>query len=160
MAINAKLIVAGTEKDSDMFYATRFHAPDRFTLLMLGQRKIAITGDLEFERMKKESTIDEIVLAAELAKDPRYPSSGHFGPTNPFTVLQLLRNNGVEVAEVPADFPASLAYFLMANGIVIRPREWSGGESAFFPEREVKDQKEVSYIEATQGILEEEFLMA
>lgn len=160
MKINAKLLVACPEKDEDMFYATRFHAPDRFTLLILDSKKIALSAELEYERMKKESVIDDVVIAADLAKRPGYPDPYKYGPTNPITIMQFLKDYRVEAVEVPANFPAGLAYNLMANGIFVQPRKWSGVESTFFPERAIKTLEELAYIEATQRILEEVFLMA
>lgn len=159
-APEAKLIVACPEKNEDLFYATRFHAPDRFTLLIIGSKKIALTAALEYERMKKESLADEVILAADLAQRPGYPDPKKHGPTNPLTIIQLLKDYGVEAVEVPTDFPAGLMDFLLSNGVSVKSRPWTGVEEAFFPEREIKSLEEIGYIESTQRILEEVFLMA
>ena len=46
----ARLIIAASEADANLFYATRFLAPDPFVYLRHGQETILLVSDLELDR--------------------------------------------------------------------------------------------------------------
>ena len=48
-----KLIVAASEYDADMLYATRFFAPDPFIFLEQNGKRTLVLSDLEIDRAKK-----------------------------------------------------------------------------------------------------------
>jgi len=55
--MKAKVIIGCSEIDSDLYYATHFLAPDNFTYLEIGKRKILYINDMEFSRGNKGSKI-------------------------------------------------------------------------------------------------------
>ena len=57
----ALLIIADSERDSNMYYATGFPAPDPFVFIRKGNEKIMITSDLELDRAKSESKADKVL---------------------------------------------------------------------------------------------------
>ena len=64
---NAKtrLIVAASETDPDMLYATRFWAPDPFIFLERNGKRTLVLSDLEIDRGRKQADADEVVIFSE-----------------------------------------------------------------------------------------------
>lgn len=160
MSKTAKLIVAASTTNNDLFYATRFFAPDAFAFLILDDTKIMVTGDLEYERARKEARVGKIWLVDEFKKRQDF-IRGPANPAAPNVVLQLLREYNIDSVIVPGNFELGLAEFLREHGVscTIYPSPYRPGAS-FFPEREIKTVDEISAIEATQKIIEEVFLIA
>lgn len=159
MPKTAKLIVASTTSNNDLFHATRFFAPDAFAFLILDGIKIMVTGDLEYERARKEARVDKIWLVDEFKKRQGF-IKGPADPATPNVVLQLLREYNIDSVIVPGNFELGLAEFLREHDIfcAIYPAPYKAGAS-FFPEREIKSADEISAIEGTQRIIEEVFLL-
>ena len=59
------LIIANSENDADMLYATGIFVPDPFTLLQLRDRKIIMMNDLEIDRARSQAKVDEVVSLTE-----------------------------------------------------------------------------------------------
>ncbi|MDP7654307.1 MAG: aminopeptidase P family N-terminal domain-containing protein [Candidatus Marinimicrobia bacterium] len=55
------LIIADSERDSNMYYATGFMAPDPFVYIQHGNRKVMITSDLELDRARSQSKADKVL---------------------------------------------------------------------------------------------------
>jgi Xaa-Pro aminopeptidase len=49
----SRLIVAASESDPDMLYATRFWAPDPFIFLQRNGKRTLVLSDLEIDRGRK-----------------------------------------------------------------------------------------------------------
>lgn len=155
----AQLIVGVPERNADLFYATKFSAPDAFTFLAAGGKKIVVMSELEFERAKKEAMVDEVVLAVDLAKKPGYEGDSSDGPSHPYVMRRLLREYDVRAVRVPFDFPVRAADILRARGVTI-VYDPLGTSVPFFPARAIKTAEEIAAIEETQRNVEEVFLMA
>jgi len=65
---DAVLIISSSEIDANMFYASRFLAPDPFVYLEVKKKKILMMSDLEIERAKLQSTVDEVLPSASYNK--------------------------------------------------------------------------------------------
>ena len=50
-----RFIVAASENDADMLYATRFFAPDAFIFLEQNGRRTLVLSDLEIDRGRKQA---------------------------------------------------------------------------------------------------------
>src|SRR5438045_6956294 len=103
----ARLIVAASEQDPDMLYATKFWAPDPFIFLQHNRKRTLVLSDLEIDRGRKQARADEFVAYSQLEKEvqgksPKTPAYekvlGHF-----------LQRRGIRSAIVPANFPLSYA---------------------------------------------------
>ena len=66
---DAKLIISDSENDSNMFYATGILIPDDFIYLEKNNRKIIYISDLEFNRAKKEATVDKVINFSRYGKE-------------------------------------------------------------------------------------------
>ncbi len=139
----ARLIVAVSESDPDLLYATRFSAPDAFVFLEAGGRRTVMLNDLELNRGRAQAQVDEVLAWSDVA--------GRAGrsPTFAAVVLQLLKERRVRKALVPASFPLGLAMALAKGGVKLEPVK-----GLFFPEREFKSPDELRLLRKALVITE------
>ena len=64
----ARLIVAASEQDPDILYATKFWAPDPFIFLQRNGKRTLVLSDLEIDRGRKQADADEFVMFSELER--------------------------------------------------------------------------------------------
>src|SRR3954454_13215202 len=65
----ARLIVAASETDPDMLYATKFWAPDPFIFLQRNGKRTLVLSDLEIDRGRKQADADEFVMFSEIERE-------------------------------------------------------------------------------------------
>src|SRR5215467_1093308 len=138
---NAKtrLIVAASETDPDMLYATKFWAPDPFIFFERKGRRTLVLSDLEFDRGRKQADADEFVMFSELEREVQGKSKK--APPYEKVLAHFLKKRGVRSVVVPANFALGYAEELAANRIRVRATN-----GFFWPEREAKSDKEVKMI--------------
>ena len=139
----ARLIVAASESDPDMLYATRFFAPDAFVYLEKAGRRLAMLNDLEVDRGRSQAKVDEIIASSDVAK-----RAGK-NPTSTDTLVRFLKEQRVRKAQVPASFPLGLANDLAKAGIKLEPVR-----GLFFPQREFKSPEELRSLRRALAITE------
>src|SRR6266576_56228 len=64
-----RVIVATSETDPDMLYATRFWAPDPFIFLERNGKRTLVLSDLEIDRGRKQADADEFVMFSEIERE-------------------------------------------------------------------------------------------
>lgn len=143
--MKARLIVATSETDPDLLYATRFFAPDPFVFLEKKGRKIIMLNDLEIDRGRAQAEVDEIVAQSDVAKRA---GAGRNAPF-PETVARFLKEQRVRSVLVPANFPLGLALKLQESGIRLTPQS-----GLFFAEREFKNTEELRAVSRALRITE------
>ena len=138
---NAKtrLIVAASDTDPDMLYATKFWAPDAFIFLERNGKRTLVLSDLEIDRGRKQADADEFVMFSALEREVQGKSKK--APPYEKVLAHFLRNRGVTSTAVPANFPLRYAEELAANKIRVRATN-----GLFWPEREAKSTKEIEMI--------------
>ena len=67
----AVLMIAASERDANLYYATHFIAPDPFVFIQISGRKFLLMSDLEVDRARKESCVNEVLSTSRLAADYR-----------------------------------------------------------------------------------------
>lgn len=142
------LIVAASEHDSNLYYATRFLAPDPFIFLRDGGQSILLMSDLEMDRAKSQATVDTVL--SYTAYEERAKAKMSERPRMVHVLHELLRERGVRAFDVPANFPIEYADLLRGMGyeIAVRP-------DPLFPSRVLKEPREVEAIADTQRAVEE-----
>ena len=146
-AQDVRLIIAASELDSNLYYATQFLAPDAFIFLQANGRKTLLMNDLELDRAKAQSTVDEVLSYSDYEAKARAELGA--APTLAQTVAVLLRERGATRLLVPADFPLQQADRLRAAGFTVDAQP-----DPFFPERVVKRPDEIDAIVAAQQATE------
>jgi Xaa-Pro aminopeptidase len=133
-------MIADSESNSNMLYASGFSAPDPFIFARIKGRTFLLASPLEYKRAKKESAADETVNTADIRVEYKPRSlAGIF--------LSFLRDNfKTRSFQVPFDFPLIYADFLKKRRIKL-----SVQKPPFFPERMIKNGPEIEHIQ--QSIL-------
>lgn len=144
---DAALIIAASEDDANLFYATKFLAPDPFIYLQTAEKRIIFMNDLEFERAKKQAKVEEVVSINKYAERLKEKSSKLIE-----VVAEILKEYKIKNLLVPSDFNAQDYVFLTNKGYKIEFKE-----DPFFEKRLVKTEEEVEAIKRTQKYLEEAF---
>src|SRR5438093_1659917 len=132
----ARLIVATSDADADMLYATKFWAPDPFIFLERNGKRTLVLSDLEIDRGRKQADADEFVMFSELEREVQGKSKK--APSYEKVLAHFLKKRGVKSAIVPANFPLGYEDELAANKIRVRATN-----GFFWPEREAKSKKEI-----------------
>src|SRR5499427_531959 len=101
------LIVAASETDPDMLYATRFWAPDPFIFLQRNGKRTLVLSDLEIDRGRKQADADEFVMFSELEREVQGKSRK--APSYEKVLAHFLKKRGVKSAVVPGNFPLGYA---------------------------------------------------
>ncbi len=133
------LIVAVSEADPDMLYATKFFAPDPFIFLQKNGKRTLVLSDLEIDRGRKQAKADEFVMFSQLEREVQGKSKK--APPYEKVLAHFLRKRGIRSAIVPSNFPLGYAQELTANKIRVRATN-----GLFWPEREAKSEKEIEMI--------------
>jgi Xaa-Pro aminopeptidase len=134
-----RLIVAASENDADMLYATRFFAPDPFIFLEQNGKRTLVLSDLEIDRGRKQAEADEFVSFNKLEREVQ--GKDRHAPPYEKVLAHFLRKRGIRSTVVPANFPLGYAQELAANKIRLRATN-----GLFWPEREAKSEKEIEMI--------------
>src|SRR5436190_6080121 len=143
----ARLIVATSDTDADMLYATKFWAPDPFIFLERNGKRTLVLSDLEIDRGRKQADADEFVMFSEIEREVQGKSKK--APPYEKVLAHFLRKRGVKSTIVPANFPLAYAQELAANKIRVRATN-----GLFWPEREAKSNKEIEMIGGALRITE------
>ena len=122
---DTRLIVAPSDSDADMLYATRIFIGDPFIFLQQNGKRILVLSDLEIDRAKKEAKADEFVMlnrsSAKCRGKPRQ------APPYEKVLAHFLTKRGVKRALVPANFPLGYANEIKRHGITLETRtDFSG----------------------------------
>src|SRR6266699_7198165 len=126
-----RLIVAASDSDADMLYATKFWAPDPFIFLQQNGKRTLVLSDLEIDRGRKQAKADEILPYSDFEKEVQ----GRNKKAPPFekVLSHFLRKRKIRSALVPAKFPLGFARELSSHKIHLQPTS-----GLFWPERETK----------------------
>ena len=141
MQPDALLIIADSERDANMLYATGLFMPDPFIYLKARGRPLIVMSDLEIDRARAQAPHCRVVSLS--ACQQKLLASGIKRPALAHVVQRILCERGVRRVAVPDDFPLGLAKDLEKLGLRVRARS-----GTFFPEREIKSAAEVRNISA------------
>ena len=142
------LIIAASEIDSNLYYATRFPAPDPFVFVRIKGETILLMSDLEVDRARATATVDTVLRYSEY--EERVKRQGVASPTTIAVVDALLRERGVTQLQVPENFNFEHGQQLQARGYRLSTKG-----DPFFDERAIKTADEVMAIESAQRAVEE-----
>jgi Xaa-Pro aminopeptidase len=136
----ARLIVAPSDTDADMLYATRIFIGDPFIFLQQKGKRTLVLSDLEIDRAKKNAKADEFVMFNQLEREVQ--GKAKKAPPYEKVLAHFLTKRGVKRALVPANFPLGFANEIKRSGIAL---ETSNG--LFWPAREKKTAEEIRLLE-------------
>ena len=141
----ARFIYDISETNADLFYATKFRAPDPFIYFEFDGKKHIVMNDLELDRAKREAKVDSVI---RLTPYVERAEKGMSSPGQADVIAGILADYGVGGIVVPQGAPFALMGALSAKGLSVE-----AGPSPFFPERFVKSAQEKSFILASQRVV-------
>ncbi|MDE2060209.1 MAG: aminopeptidase P family protein [candidate division NC10 bacterium] len=145
---NAIVMISTSEIDSNLYYATRFAAPDPFIFVQAGEEKIVVMSDLEMDRARSQARVDTVLSYSVYEQMAR--GKGIDAPSVLDVLDLVLRERGARHLLVPANF--SVEY---ADGLRTRGYTLSVKREPFFDARLVKSEGEIEAIAATQRATED-----
>jgi Xaa-Pro aminopeptidase len=145
--LKTRLIVAASENDADMFYATRFFAPDPFIFLEQNGKRTLVLSDLEIDRGRKQAQADEFLPYSQLEREVQ--GNSRKAPTYEKVLAHFLTKRKIRSAIVPSNFPLGYARELEAKNIRLQPTN-----GLFWPEREAKSDAELRLMRKALEITE------
>ncbi len=144
----ATLFIASSEQDSNLYYATKFIAPDPFIYLEIKGERILIMSDLEMDRAKSQSSVDRVLSYSEVEHKAKGKGIKH--PTTVDIVHVVLKESNIRQLLVPANFPFIHATRLQERGYSLKAKP-----DPFYTQRLIKTSEEVRHIEEAQRATEE-----
>ena len=135
----AHVILAASETSMDLFYATRFPAPDPFPFFEIGRKKFVMASDLEIGRARSVAEVDTVLSLSRYSK--RLKKRGVKQPGLVEMLIEALREKKVNRARVPHDFPVYAADRMRRAGISVAPVM-----PPFWPQRILKTEAEIDAI--------------
>ena len=144
----ATLFIAASEQDSNLYYATKFMAPDPFIYLEIKGERVLVMSDLEMDRARAQASVDRVLSYSEIEQKAK--KQGIKDPTAVDIVHVVLKEFKIRRLSVPANFPIIHAARLQERGYSLKPKR-----DPFYEQRVVKTAEEVCHIEAAQRATEE-----
>ncbi len=141
------LIIASSETNANLYYATKFLAPDPFIFIQMRGRKILIASGLELDRARKEAAVDEVIPNAKIIQ--KLKKRGVSPITTTEIASFILRERGALHLVVPMNFPLHYGDGLRKKGFSVRPKP-----EPFFETRSIKSLAEIDAIRKTQRATE------
>ncbi len=145
---DAIVMIAASEIDSNLYYATRFLAPDPFIFVQVGAEKILVMSDLEVDRARSQARVDTVLSYS--AYESRARQKGTSTPALLDVLHLLLQERNARHLLVPGSFGIEHADGLRARGHTLTVKR-----EPFFEDRLVKSEEEIEQITATQRATEE-----
>ena len=134
------LLYADTATSTDQLYFSRVGVHDPFISFGVRQKRITVQSALEFGRIRKAGTFDEVLKLEEWRTRAEKRRPGRkAGPAE--IIAELARAYRVRGFRVPDDFPTGLYLKLRKLSVRVEP---AGGP--LFPEREFKTPAEAAAI--------------
>ncbi|HEY5594875.1 MAG TPA: Xaa-Pro peptidase family protein [Nitrospiria bacterium] len=143
----AILMIANSETDSNLYYTTKFLAPDPFIFFQINGHKTMVMSDLELDRAKAQARVNEVLSYAKVEQPLK--EKGLTEPKTIDVVDACLKERGVKRLLVPGEFGFRHAEALQARGYSLTTKP-----DPFFEERVLKSSEEISAITETQRATE------
>ncbi|MEK7285730.1 MAG: Xaa-Pro peptidase family protein [Nitrospirota bacterium] len=151
--MNNFLIIAASESNANLYYASGFLAPDSFIYLKSNGKSFLLMSDLEVDRARLQSKVDHVLSYSdyeEKAKQLAGVAPQKERPTATDVISVLLKERAISELMVPANFPLESGDALRALGYKLTIKR-----EPFFEERAIKTTVEVAAIRKTQIAVEE-----
>jgi Xaa-Pro aminopeptidase len=135
------LIVADSDHDANMLYATGMFVPDPFIFLRLRGKNFIVMSDLEIDRARHQAGHCRVLSLSRYQKKLAEQHPKRIGFAH--IIESVLKEKRVQpLLFVPANFPLGLARELKRLKVKVKVK------TDFFSEREIKSAEEVKKISA------------
>ena len=134
------LLYASPETDKNIYYISRFKAPDPYTFIQKDDTTYLLASSLEYERAKKTARVDQVLPYFKYSKKLKEKNGKE--PKLAKVISTVLEDLQIQEVLVPHNFPYGLALELSNNGIALKI-----SEDAIFPQRLIKSEEEKNNIQ-------------
>lgn len=141
----ARLIYDVPEKNADLYYATRFLAPDPFLFLEVRGKKYMFMNDLEIDRAKRQAKVTKVFSLGPFMKKAIARFRDPMKMKAADVIVEILRHFRVKTISAPTTTSFTMVDDLRARGIKVL-----GGEAPFYAQRLIKTADEVRIITQSQ----------
>lgn len=131
----AEMIVADSESDANLYYATQFVVPDPVYFFRIRGKKYLMLNDLEVDRGKKEAGVDQVLSLTEWSAKTRKRLGDKISMVD--VAASFLKEKKVRSVILPHNFPAYVASELQKRKFKVEFRA-----DPFWKERLLKSKKE------------------
>jgi len=144
MTQTVKLMIAASEHDADMLYASGLFVPDAFIAIALDGQWHGLFSPLEVDRARKDSKLAYVHLDT-----PWHEKARKLGWEEGLeaATAAFLHEHGIRSVCVPGHFPLIYAERMRAWSFEVTP--CSG---AIFPERAIKSEHEISQLRKAERV--------
>ncbi len=136
---DALLMVAGSETDANILYATRFFVPDPVIYFQIRKKTYLVLSDLEIDRANKTALVDQVLSLSAITK-----SLNKIGIKKPGSVEiidHVFNKRKIASILVPENFPIKIA-----DGLRKKKYKVHFKVDPFFDSRQFKTPQEVKHI--------------
>jgi len=148
---DVRLIIADSEHNADMLYASGMFVPDAFIVIEIEGCWHGLFSPLEVDRAKKDSKLAEAHLDTpwrQLAEEEHRSGLAAIAAA-------FLQHRDITQVKVPADFPLGYAEKLRSWGLKV-----DAVEGAFFPDRAVKSEYELRCLAQSESLTRQSMMQA
>ena len=141
------LLFADTDHSADALYFGNVSVPDPFIAFSKGNRRYAVLGRLEFNRVRASSSFTEVLPWEEWVEETRerLKAEGVTHPTTPQLTAAVIEGIAqvfdIPAFRVPFDFPVGLAKAMEERKITFEVVD-----GLLFPKRELKTEAEAAAV--------------
>ncbi|MEM2924782.1 MAG: Xaa-Pro peptidase family protein [Methanocellales archaeon] len=148
--LQAYLIISESVHNANMYYATRFTAPDPFVYIQMEKKKVLLVSHMEYERAKKESIVEDVRSLLDYGIREKLHEFKDADKALAQALKRFFEEEQIQKIGVPRDFPAYYFEELRSSGFLIVFLD-----KIIERAREVKTLEEIAYIEKAQFACEE-----
>lgn len=138
----AKFIYDTADRCPDIYYASKFSAPDPFIYFETNGKKYLVMSDLEIDRARKNADVHKIL---SLSKYTELAAKKTEKPVLANVLDAIFSDFGITKLEVPPSAP-----FFLAEGLKKLKYKITAGSMPFYPERLQKNEVEKKNVARAQ----------
>jgi Xaa-Pro aminopeptidase len=143
------VMVGISDHDADLYYVTKFLAPDAFAYVCADGEEYVLVSTMEKGRAEKESRVKNVISLEDYDYTARLMKAKDPAAAYADTLAAFLKDVSAGSASVPEGFPLGLADRLRSKGIKIEAAELSVEET-----RMIKTPEEIELIRQAQLVNE------
>lgn len=136
---DALLMVADSETNANVLYATSFFVPDPVIYFQIKNKSYLVLSDLEIDRAKKTASVDHVLSMTKITNQLKKKGTKKTGTVE--IIHHIFKERKVSFVLVPANFPVEIADGLRKKKFKVRYKP-----DPFFETRQFKSPREVRYI--------------
>lgn len=133
------LMIASSEADANLYYASQFMAPDAFVFMQVRGKKYLLMNDLEVDRARQQAKVDKVHSTSALAAAYHKKHGKRAGYLD--LIEEFAKNENALEFLVPGNFPIEFADPLRQRGFKLEFKR-----DPFFEERTVKSKTEIAAV--------------